>query len=134
MKKAAFLVTAGLLLSGCAGSPAVTDVQVTMTEFGFQPSEFSVRAGQPVRMTLVNGGTLEHDFSIMEFPMEMTSNEPAGHEMGSGMEPALHMSAMAGESGMTEFTPTAPGGYEFFCSVEGHKEAGMVGTMTVLAP
>src|SRR3989304_3476079 len=49
MRKALFLVAAGLLLSGCAGSPPLTEVQVTMTEFGFQPSEFSVTAGQYAR-------------------------------------------------------------------------------------
>jgi uncharacterized cupredoxin-like copper-binding protein len=85
-------------------------------------------------VTLVNNGSLEHDFSIMEFPMEMTSAETGGHEMGSGMEPEMHMSAMAGETMTTEFTPTAPGSYEFFCTVAGHKEAGMVGMLTVLAP
>jgi len=134
VRKLVLIVAAGLAVAGCAGSPRITEVQVSMMEFGFQPSEFSVTAGQPVRMTLVNDGTLEHDFNIMEFPMEMTSAEADGHEMGAGMEPDLHMSAMGGESGVTEFTPTVPGTYEYFCSVTGHKEAGMVGTMTVLAP
>ncbi len=134
MRPIAFLVCAGLLLAGCAASPQTTEVQLTMVEFEYQPSEITVTAGQPVRMTLVNNGTLEHDFSILEFPMEMTSTETGGHEMGSGMEPEMHASAMVGESMMVEFTPTAPGSYEFFCSVAGHKEAGMAGTITVLAP
>jgi uncharacterized cupredoxin-like copper-binding protein len=34
---------------------------------------------------------------------------------------------------MIEFTPSQPGEYEFFCSVPGHKEAGMRGTMVVSA-
>lgn len=29
------------------------------------------------------------------------------------------------------FTPTQPGTYEFYCSVPGHKDAGMKGTLTV---
>jgi uncharacterized cupredoxin-like copper-binding protein len=33
-----------------------------------------------------------------------------------------------------DFTPTKPGTYEFFCTVAGHKDAGMVGTLIVKAP
>jgi plastocyanin len=34
-------------------------------------------------------------------------------------------------SATTEFTPTAAGTYEFYCSVPGHHEAGMQGTLVV---
>ena len=39
-----------------------------------------------------------------------------------------------GDSLNVEFTPSTPGEYEFFCTVAGHKEAGMVGTLIVTAP
>ena len=38
----------------------------------------------------------------------------------------------AGQGKLT-FTPSKAGTYEFFCTVAGHKEAGMVGTLTVKA-
>jgi uncharacterized cupredoxin-like copper-binding protein len=37
--------------------------------------QFAVTAGEPVRLVLTNEGTLEHDFSITEFPMETNSAE-----------------------------------------------------------
>jgi uncharacterized cupredoxin-like copper-binding protein len=134
------LFGAALALAGCAGSrQQVAEVRVTMTEFGFTPAELAVTAGQPVRLLLTNDGTLEHDLSIMEFPMETSSSEvgageSTGHVMEMTMDPELHMSALAGESATLEFTPTVPGTYEFFCTVAGHREAGMTGTLSVVAP
>jgi uncharacterized cupredoxin-like copper-binding protein len=59
----------------------------------------------------------------------------AGHEIGNmTTEPQLHVAAMMGQTGVLEFTPTKPGTYEFFCTVAGHKEAGMVGTLVVKVP
>ncbi len=48
--------------------------------------------------------------------------------------PKLHVAAGPAAQGKLTFTPSKPGTYEFFCTVAGHKEAGMVGTLTVKAP
>jgi uncharacterized cupredoxin-like copper-binding protein len=45
----------------------------------------------------------------------------------------LHFFARAGESSTLEFTALEPGTYEIFCSIEGHKEAGMIGKLIVAA-
>jgi uncharacterized cupredoxin-like copper-binding protein len=58
-----------------------------------------------------------------------------GHDMGDEVGPLdLHVGAAANGSGTIEFTPSQPGTYEFFCTVAGHKEAGMVGSLVVAAP
>jgi uncharacterized cupredoxin-like copper-binding protein len=137
-----FLSFAVVLLAGCAGATAnqqPTVLAVEAKEFGFSPATLAIAVGQPVQLTLTNTGTLEHDFSIIEFPTEggpSTENEAMpGHEMGGMTEmPALHLAAVAGESGTVTFTPTKPGTYEFICTVSGHKEAGMTGTLIVQAP
>lgn len=86
---------------------------------------------------MVNEGALEHDFSIMEIHVEdmgEVDEEEMEHDMGDmDMQPDLHFSAPAGETRSITFTPTEAGTYEFVCTVPGHKEAGMTGTLIVLS-
>jgi len=131
-----------LLLAACgqsqsaASSPQVASVAAK--EFAFTPAALTVTAGQPVTINFQNTGSVDHDFSIREIEIsgEATSSGDAssGHMMG-GMsdQPKLHVAASAGGKGTLTFTPSKPGIYEFYCTVAGHKEAGMVGTLTVKA-
>ncbi len=125
-------------LSACSNSPSVQGITVDAQPMLYQPATIEVTAGQPVRLTLVNGDTVEHDLSILEMPTiaMSTSQDPmAGHNMnGMAVQPDLHMVASAGGSAQVEFTPSKPGTYEFICTLAGHKEAGMHGTLTVKAP
>ena len=51
--------------------------------------------------------------------------------MDTSSEYDLHVAVDGGASGTLEFTPTAAGEYEFTCTVTGHAEGGMMGTLTV---
>jgi len=134
------LIAAALALTACsaATSTPAQPVEVTLEakEFAFSPAAIEVMAGQPVRLTLHNMGTLDHDFSIAAIPMAMPpAIENGGMDMDhSGDLPEMHVATMMGQSNTVEFTPTEPGAYEFFCTVAGHKEAGMVGQLVVTAP
>lgn len=128
-----------LSLAACAGGANETAQALTVeaVDLGFTPTTLEVTAGKPVKLTLQNNGALDHDFSIMEFPMVGTAAETGGmdHDMGeAGAEPELHLAVAAGQNGTLEFTPSKPGTYEFWCTVAGHKEAGMTGTLVVQAP
>ena len=135
------LLTLGLaLLTACSSLIAPSrPLEITLESTGmhYQPSTFEVTAGEPVKLTLRNSDSVDHDFSIMEIPlmsMGATGEPMAGHEMGEmAVDPQLHMAAAMNASNSFEFTPTKAGTYEFFCTVPGHKEAGMVGTMIVRA-
>ncbi len=113
------------------------------TDIAYDKDHIEVMAGQPVRIMLSNEGALEHDFSIMEIPHEgeVMAEEMEGetghnvHDMsGMDVDPEVHVAAPIGGRSSIEFTPSTPGEYEFFCTVAGHKEAGMVGTLAVQAP
>lgn len=129
----------GLLLAGCAGggSARPAGVKIEAKEFAFSPGNVEVTAGQPVKLTLQNTGALEHDFSILAIPMEgeAEASGSSDHNMGHvAEEPELHVAAAANQNATLEFTPTKPGTYEYWCTVSGHKEAGMIGTLVVKAP
>jgi uncharacterized cupredoxin-like copper-binding protein len=134
------VVVVALGLSACAGaaSPSEQNLTVEAVDLGFEPKTIEVTAGEPVKLMLQNTGALEHDLSVLEFPMEGTAEETggSGHDMGhsEGEAPQLHVAALGGQSATLEFTATKPGTYDFWCTVPGHKEAGMVGTLVVAAP
>lgn len=139
------LVLSAGVLAACGSNndskPAPVVFTLVATDIAYDIDQIESTVGNPVKITLRNEGTLEHDFTVMSIPLsgeimaEGANDGMAGHDMG-GMadEPEIHIAPTAGEALSIEFTPAAPGEYAYFCTVEGHKEAGMVGTLTVKAP
>lgn len=133
-----FVVISAAVLAACSSTSGPVEAKLQVSDFSFEPKTIEVQAGQQLTISMENTGAIEHDFVIMEVPMEAMDvheeEEEEGHsmeEMGLEKEPALHMAAHAGESDSLTFVPTQPGTYEFFCSIPGHKEAGMVGSLIV---
>lgn len=131
-------------LGACAGETEPTPLpmahlHLVATDIAYDLDSFEVTVGQPVKVTLQNQGALEHDFSIMEIPHsgevmaeEMHDGE-SGHDMSNmEMDPEVHVAAGPGGSHSVEFTPSQAGEYVYFCTVPGHKDAGMAGTLMVL--
>lgn len=136
----AFVTILALAACGATSAAPTTPASfgVTAKEFGFVPAQLTVAVGQPVELTFQNTGAVEHDWSVRE--IDLAGNPPATEQSGGGHmmsdmhdAPKLHVAAGPGAQGKLTFTPTKAGTYEFFCSVTGHKEAGMIGTLTVKA-
>ncbi len=147
MKRLSFVLWAVLaaLLAACGSAkPTPTplmELSLTATDIAYDTHQFDVVAGQPVKLTLHNEGALIHDFSIQKMPhagevmAEEADHGMEEHDMNTtGPDPEIHVASPVGESLSVTFTPITPGEYEFFCTVAGHKEAGMVGTLVVTAP
>jgi uncharacterized cupredoxin-like copper-binding protein len=134
-----FVITAvTILLTACAAtSQPATEITVEATDFAYNPVSITVPAGQPVTLTLTNTGKVEHDFVIDKInvtDVEASDTGPAAHhQMGDMPEYDLHFFAKAGDTSVLNFTALEPGTYEIFCSIEGHKEAGMIGELVVAA-
>ncbi|MBI3915106.1 MAG: cupredoxin domain-containing protein [Chloroflexi bacterium] len=139
MRKTMYLILLGLslALAACSTVPVKSgpqEVTLEVAEFKYQPATVQVEVGRPVKVTMRNMGTIEHDWSIMEIPataIKSSAQSPMGHDMGGGNQPELHMVVAMGQMAQMEFTPTRPGTFQFYCTVAGHKEAGMVGTLVV---
>jgi len=102
----------------------------------FEPKEIRARVGQTVRLVLDNQGLALHDFNVEGMPVRVVMASGAEHdadEIGGGGESGmiLHVASDPGQTGELEFVPLEPGTYVFFCSVLGHKEAGMEGRIIV---
>jgi len=121
-------------LVACSGTAASSiepkTITLTMNEFQFQPAQITVNVGQPIKLVMKNTGTVLHDFVSRDAMVEVMAEHGAEHDMG-GMPTAMHAAIEAGQQSTLEFKATQAGTYTFYCTVAGHKEAGMQGTLIV---
>src|SRR5215216_1067480 len=119
-----------LMLVACGGGGASTKLNVTMTDFQFQPSQYTVPAGQEITFTATNNGAVVHNFVIMK------KGTSAGPFFDDEDVPNVfwQVEIQPGGSVDTTFTaPTDPGDYEVVCKTEGHIASGMTAKLTVVA-
>jgi uncharacterized cupredoxin-like copper-binding protein len=124
-------------MTACGGtSQPVTEIVLEASDFAYDIPSITVKAGEPVLLTIKNTGQLEHDFVIEKIDATTKVIQDGGsdehHAHGVEANYDLHVSAQVGETSILQFTVSESGTYQFFCSVEGHKEAGMVGELIVL--
>jgi len=123
-------VCLSLILVSCGGGGASTKINVTMTDFQFQPNQFTVPAGQEITFNSVNNGAVVHNFVIMK------KGTSAGPFFDDEDVPNVfwQVEIQPGSSVDTSFTaPTDPGDYEVVCRTEGHIASGMSAKLTVVA-
>jgi uncharacterized cupredoxin-like copper-binding protein len=101
---------AGSTTSGGAGQ--TIDIPISDSGFSFTETSVTAHAGT-VTLKSVNPQSVPHDISIKGNGVNET-----GEEVSNG-----------GTSTVT--ADLKPGTYEFYCSVPGHEQAGMKGTLTV---
>ena len=115
----------------------VTIIEVEMGEFFFTPSAIEVPPGRPVRFVVRNTGVAPHEFLIgdehaqEDAEKEMAKGTSGGNHSHDGGIPSLLLDP--GVSGVIEAT-FAPGEELVIgCHVPGHWNAGMRGTLRVVA-
>jgi manganese oxidase len=120
----ALVLSSGALITtvargGAAGAPAAAaggevaeaaSVAVELTEFAIAPGDISIPAGGTLEVT--NAGAVPHDLEVVD----------------AGLKTAM---LAGGESESLSLADLAPGTYTVRCTVAGHEQGGMVGTLTV---
>jgi Cu+-exporting ATPase len=121
VRDAAFLGGVALLGLALAGGVMAADgavdaqlphLHVTARDTRFQPADVSVGAGEWVVLEFTNDDTVVHDWMVEGVPN-------------------LDVPARPGQTAKLRFVLDTPGTYRVMCSIPGHAEAGMVGTLTV---
>ena len=143
----ALVASAALLVAACGGSAAVparegdqalfdreADAQLTVTllEFEFDPPTVTITADELVEIAIENSGTIEHDFSIRRIEGDEAyriDGDPPAKSRRDDQD--VHVPLMPGGTGTLRLLATEPGEYELYCSVSGHRRAGMRTTLTV---
>jgi len=91
-------------------APGARRIEVTASSFAFDPEDITVTAGEDVAIVLSSDDTL-HDVTIDEFD--------------------AHVAADVGDTVEGGFRADEPGTYTYYCSVPGHRDEGMEGTLVV---
>lgn len=99
---------AGQALPPVAGARTI---DLAAGDFAFKPAEITVKAGETVNLQLINQGAVIHDLYLT-----------AG---------GLWVVAQPGQTATAGIRFDRPGTYQFYCTVPGHAEAGMVGRVVV---
>ncbi|MDQ1396314.1 MAG: hypothetical protein QOG64_1573 [Acidimicrobiaceae bacterium] len=111
-----------LVLPGCGGSghdgtatgaapvAGAQQIKVEAKAYSFQPSQITLKAGQDATIVL-HAADLEHDITVDQ--------------------PPFHVDAGPGKTIKGGIKIVQPGRYSFYCSVAGHRAAGMQGTLVV---
>jgi plastocyanin len=95
-----------------ASSPAVVAaVTVTAGDLWFDPREVSIPSAGATTLTLFDSGFINHNLTVDEL--------------------GLVIVAAPGRSQSATVIDPPPGQYKFYCSISGHAEAGMEGTLLV---
>lgn len=104
-----------VLVTGCSGGGGggAASVTVKMSEFKFEPAQITAKAGQPIKVSAQNTGTVAHNIIV------------------KGIDKAVSTKIAPGQTGMLEFTPPAAGSFEIICDEPGHEAGGMKGTLIV---
>ncbi len=85
---------------------------VELRDFEYRPNQLTARTGQAVTLSFRNTGTQLHDLNVDELDVHSPVVNP-------------------NQSATFTFTPSRAGTFQFYCNQPGHREAGMVGTLTV---
>ena len=104
--------TEAMQVSPTASAMSSTQITISGSEFAFTPSTFTVTKGEKVEITFKNTGKYPHNLSITDLNVKTKTIQP-------------------GEQDVVSFVPDKTGTFSFMCTVPGHADRGMKGTLTV---
>ena len=95
---------------GSGAAEGSRTVAIAASSFELEPAEITASAGEDIAIELTSDD-IEHDFTIDELD--------------------VHVAAGAGETASGGLRADEARAFTYYCSVAGHREAGMVGTLIV---
>ena len=115
-------------------APSMREIRIEVDDtMRFSPSNWEAKVGEPIRIILVNKGMVNHELvigsekEIIAHAKEMASPGTKGHHHTN------EISAKPGQEAELVWTFKKAGQYAMACFEPGHYEAGMKGTINVVA-
>jgi uncharacterized cupredoxin-like copper-binding protein len=151
----ALVVLGAILASAPAPAPTIVrpgnadsprPVNVIMRDYKFDPTPLYVVRGETVRITVVNGGMLDHELVLGDEgvqsawaladaaatpPAPFTTPPPASVPPNVG---GLRVALGSGGTATRDYFVPASGTVQLICHLPGHAERGMVGEVVFVNP
>jgi len=106
----------------------IKKIVIEMSDMKYLPKEVVVEKNIPVTIELKNTDLVEHDLEIRELSFKKIGESM--HQHGGG-ENVLHLHADPQKASEMTLSINEGGTYEFYCTIPGHKENGMIGQLVV---
>lgn len=108
---------------------------ISMTNFAFTPDVLEAEAGEVIEIAVQNVESVLHDFTIdrIDADLHISYLGGTGQHLHDGEHPDADVHFVLSEpgTGVVHIKVHEPGEYIFYCTVPGHRELGMEGTLIV---
>ncbi len=128
-----------VILSACGGgsgggtTPAGNTTISTLDTLKFDPATVTVAAGAPASIEVKNTGAQQHNWVLVkpEDADRIATESLAKGGDATGLPGVLAGGALVAAAGAETLSVNVPAGtYTYICTVAGHYQAGMKGTLT----
>jgi uncharacterized cupredoxin-like copper-binding protein len=109
---AVLLLISSILFTACVPVPPPLTIRLEAEDIQWSQTGWQAKSGQPITVVIENIGSLDHNFVIEELDIELNLSP--------------------GETKEISFIFDAAGVYQYLCTVPGHLDAGMIGTITII--
>lgn len=108
-------------------------VTVTLEEHRFTPRDIKLKAGKAYKIELRNMGEQEHYYTAPEFNRAVAWRKAMVNKQAEIKAPYFTAFEVASQGGQVDLylVPVTRGSYPVYCTMPGHREMGMEGTLTV---
>lgn len=114
-------------------------IEIFTSNNKYSPTNLVLTKGKTIDIKLINSDGVEHDFEISNFPHTKESEKSEHHHNHGGHDyhskennnEVFHLHVQPNSISNVTLTPLKKGSYQFYCTIPGHKEAGMVGILVV---
>jgi uncharacterized cupredoxin-like copper-binding protein len=109
-----------------------TEIDASMQEFEFTPTDWTVAADEEISITLENNGSVEHEWVILQPGVEIESEADLPETEEELLADFVYWEdeVEPGDSKALTFTAPPAGTYQVICAIPDHFDAGMEGTLT----
>lgn len=110
----------------------VQNVTISLSEYSYTPNSLTFISGKPYKLSIKNTGSEKHYFTAPEFFQNCAARKVQSNsdgEIKADFFTALEV--FPGRSLDYYFVPVTPGIYKLNCTMKGHTEKGMCGTIVI---